>query len=204
MKAYVTNVILLWQKLVNKCLFNGQYSHSILQCRCLCWHGGEMCTTCRTNYIYYNRNILQSINGLAQIRVAPFNNTMLQVCHRANHHTELLLIFLMLGSDIKKKYWKFHNDAVNSFGVMGEEMPYFSLFFVLRCLISDYHIFKQLSPQHKSTGIIHRLLITLHIWFRLIYRSFDANHMQNYQTVALHKNTDFVTHFSKNVDAILL
>ena len=63
--------------------------------------------------------------------------------------------------------------------------------------------FKQLSPQNRSTRTIHRLLITFQIWFHLIYKSFDANHMENDQTVALHKKTDFVTHFSKNVDAIL-
>ena len=34
---------------------------------------------------------------------------------------------------------------------------------------------------------MHRLLITFQIWFHLIYRPFDANHMENYQTVALHK-----------------
>ena len=62
--------------------------------------------------------------------------------------------------------------------------------------------FKQLSPQNRSTRTIHRLLITFQIWFHLIYRSFNANHVENDQTVALHKKTDFVTHFSKNVDAI--
>ena len=66
-----------------------------------------------------------------------------------------------------------------------------------------FALFKQLSPQNRSTRTVHRLLITFQIWFHLIYRSFDANHMENDQTVALHKKTDFVTHFSKNIDAIL-
>ena len=85
----------------------------------------------------------------------------------------------------------------------GKKMSYFSHIFMLRCFISNFHIFETVVPQNTSSRIIHRLLITFQIWFYLMYRSFDANHMQNYQTVAFHKKTDFVTHFSKNVDVIL-
>ena len=64
--------------------------------------------------------------------------------------------------------------------------------------------FKQLSPQNKSTRTIHRLLITFQIWFHLIYRSFDANHRKITKLWHFTNNkTDFVSHFSKNVDAIL-
>ena len=51
----------------------------------------------------------------------PLSTTL---CYKSvtglNHHTELLLIFYVVGSDIRKKYWKFHNDTINSFGVRGK------------------------------------------------------------------------------------
>ena len=60
----------------------------------------------------------------------PLSTTL---CYKSftelNHHTELLLIFYLIGSDTRKKYWKFHNDTINSFGVMGKGnaivQPYF-------------------------------------------------------------------------------
>ena len=60
----------------------------------------------------------------------PLSTTL---CYKSvtglNHHTDLLLIFYMVGSDIRKKYWKFHNDNVNSFGVMGKGNAIFQPYF---------------------------------------------------------------------------
>ena len=60
----------------------------------------------------------------------PLSTTL---CYKSvtglNHHTKLLLIFYMVGSDIRKKYWKFHNDTVNSFGVMGKGNAIFQPYF---------------------------------------------------------------------------
>ena len=65
-----------------------------------------------------------------------------------------------------------------------KEMPYLSHIFMFDVSFQIFIFFKQLSPQNRSTRTIHRLLITFQIWFHLIYRSFDANHMENDQTVA--------------------
>ena len=60
----------------------------------------------------------------------PLSTTL---CYKSvtglNHHTELLFIFYMVGSDIRKKYWKFHNDTVNSFGVMEKGNAIFQPYF---------------------------------------------------------------------------
>ena len=60
----------------------------------------------------------------------PLSTTL---CYKSvtglNHHTGLLLMFYMVGSDIRKKYWKFHNDTVNSFGVMGKGNAIFQPYF---------------------------------------------------------------------------
>ena len=60
----------------------------------------------------------------------PLSTTL---CYKSvtglNHHTELLLMFYMVGSDIRKKYWKLHNDTVNSFGVMGKGNAIFQPYF---------------------------------------------------------------------------
>ena len=58
-----------------------------------------------------------------------------------NHHTDVSLLFQMMESNMNKWYWKFHNDTVNSFGIMGKEMPYYSHSFMFRCLISNFICF---------------------------------------------------------------
>ena len=46
--------------------------------------------------------IFTSEYGLAKIRVAPFNNAMLQVCHRAESSYRLVITFKMVVLGIKK------------------------------------------------------------------------------------------------------
>ena len=58
---------------------------------------------------------------LAQITVALFTYTLYyKFVTWVNHHTNVLLLVEMMASNMKKLYWEFHNDIVNSFGVMGK------------------------------------------------------------------------------------
>ena len=135
----------------------------------------------------------------------PLSTTL---CYKSvtglNHHTALLLIFYMVGSDIRKKYWKFHNDTVNSFGVMGKGNAIFQPYFHVTMSHFKFSYFVNSCP-HKIEVIEPFIDFCLHskygfIWFigHLMQITWKMTKLWHFT-----KKTDFVTHFSKNVDAIL-
>ena len=86
-----------------------------------------------------------------------------------NHHTELLSILYMVGSDIRKKYWKFHNDTVNSFGVMGKGNAIFQPYFHVTMSHFKFSCFLNSCP-HKIEVLEQFIDFWLHskygfIWF---------------------------------------
>ena len=100
----------------------------------------------------------------------PLSTTL---CYKSvtglNHHTELLLIFHLVGSDIRKKYWKFHNDTVNSFGVMGKGNAIFQPYFHVTMSHFKFSYFLNSCP-HKIEVLEQFLDFWLHskygfIWF---------------------------------------
>ena len=100
----------------------------------------------------------------------PLSTTL---CYKSitglNHHTELLLIFHLVGSDIRKKYWKFHNDTVNSFGVMGKGNAIFQPYFHVTMSHFKFSYFLNSCP-HKIEVLEQFIDFWLHskydfIWF---------------------------------------
>ena len=88
---------------------------------------------------------------------------------RLNIHTELLLIFHMVGSDIRKVYWKFHNDNVNSFGVMGKGDAIFHPYFLVTMSHFKFSYFLNSCP-HQIEVLEQFIDFWLHfkydfIWF---------------------------------------
>ena len=91
---------------------------------------------------------VQTVNGLAKIRVAPFNNTMLQVCHRAKSSYKVVIDILNGRVWHQKEVLKFHNDTVNSFGVMGKGNAIFQPYFHVTMSYFNFSYFLNSCP-HK-------------------------------------------------------
>ena len=121
-----------------------------------------------------------------------------------NHHTELLSIFYMVGSDIRKKYWKFHNDTVNSFGDMEKGNAIFQPYF--HVMMSHFKFLHFLNSCPHKTEVLEQFIdFWSHskygfIWFigHLMQITWKMTKLWHFT-----KKTDFFTHFSKNVDGIL-
>ena len=100
----------------------------------------------------------------------PLSTTL---CYKSitglNHHTELLLIFYLVGSDIRKKYWKFHNDTVNSFWSYGKRNAIFQPYFHVTVSHFKFSYFLNSCP-HKIEVLEQFIDFSLHskygfIWF---------------------------------------
>ena len=86
-----------------------------------------------------------------------------------SHHIELVLMFWMVGSDIMKKYWKFHNDTLNNFGVMGKGNTIFQPYFHVMVSHFKFSYFLNSCP-HKIKVLEQFIDFWLHskygfIWF---------------------------------------
>ena len=73
-------------------------------------------------YLKISLNMSQTIHSFGWPRSGwPLLSTL---CYKfvtdVNHHRDVLLLFDIMASYMKKLYWKFHNDIVNSFGVIGK------------------------------------------------------------------------------------
>ena len=82
-------------------------------------------------------------------------------------HTALLLIFEMVGSDIRKKYWKFHNDTVNTFGVIGKENAIFQPYFHVTMSRFKFSYFSNNCP-HKIKELEQFIDFWLHSKYSII------------------------------------